>query len=63
MNKELLLQIMTDSFKKANVSLAVQNGAKQEEASKYVEEMSNIIYKCMHSVLDDLLEHLPDSIK
>ncbi len=63
MNKELILQIMTNSFKKANVSLAVQNGVKEEEASKYVEEMSNVIHKCMDSVLEDLLEQFPDFIK
>lgn len=63
MNKEFLLQIMVNSFKKENIKLAVENGLSQSESEKYVEGMSDIILKCMVPVLDDLLENIPNFVK
>lgn len=63
MNKELILHTMTNSFKQANVRLAVENGMQEEQATEYINSMSESIAKCMSNVLDDLLDNFPNFIK
>lgn len=63
MDKELVLHVMTNSFKQANLRLAVEKGMKDSDASVYIESMSESIANCMGSVLDDLIENFPDIIK
>lgn len=63
MNKYLILSSMVDSFKKANVSLAIEQGMGEKESKDYVESMSESIEKCMDKVLENLLENFSTFIK
>jgi len=63
MNKELILHTMTNSFKQANINLAVEKGMQEKEASEYINNMSESIAKCMANVLEDLLDNFPNFIK
>ena len=63
MNKHLILSSMVDSFKKANVSLAIEQGMQEKESKDYIESMSESIEKCMDKVLENLLESFPDFLK
>lgn len=54
---------MVDSFKKANVSLAMEQGMGEKESKDYVESMSESIEKCMDKVLENLLENFSTFIK
>lgn len=63
MNRDLILSLMTDSFKRANVSMAVEQGMNKEQVESGMQQMHSSIEKCMGSVLDSLLENFPDLIK
>lgn len=63
MNKELILALMTNSFKQANIKLAVENGIEQSLAIQHVDAMNSSVEKCMSQVLEDLLDNFPNFIK
>jgi len=63
MNKELLVSIMTESFIKANIELAISSGMSEEEASKIINPMEDSISKCMNSVADTLHSKFPELLK
>lgn len=54
---------MVDSFKKANISLAIEKGMSEKESKDYIESMSESIEKCMDKVLENLLENYPIFLK
>ena len=60
MNKDLVLNRMVDSFKKANVELAIASGVEKASAESQIEVMDESIKKCMEKVLKDLVENFPD---
>jgi hypothetical protein len=60
MNKDLVLNRMVDSFKKANVELAIVSGVEKASAESQIEVMDESIKKCMEKVLEDLVENFPD---
>ncbi len=63
MNKDLLIHLMTDSFKQANIKLSVESGINEDQAKHMVDSMHESIFKCMNSVLDNLIENFPNFIK
>jgi hypothetical protein len=60
MNKDLVLNIMVHSFKKANVDLAIESGVEKTSAESQIELMDEVVKKCMEKVLEDLVENFPD---
>ncbi len=63
MNKKLIIESMTDSFKEANISLAIKSGMTEEQAKESIGLMSSSIEICMENVLDNLLKNFPEIIK
>jgi hypothetical protein len=60
MNKDLVLNIMAHSFKKANVDLAIESGVEKASAESQIQLMDEVVKKCMEKVLEDLVENFPD---
>ncbi len=63
MNKDLILEVMVHSFKKANINLAISSGVEKDSAEKQIESMDSVIKTCMGNVLEDLEKTFPDFIK
>lgn len=57
MNKDLVSTVMTESFKRSNIDMAVQAGLPISDATAQVEAMDSVIKKAMDFVLDTLLNN------
>lgn len=57
MNKDLIITVMTESFKKSNIDMAIESGMQESDARAQVEAMDSVIKKAMSFVLETLLNN------